>query len=60
VHARHVGVEDLEREILLVLEVMVERALRDVRLFEQRLDAEAVVAVLQQHAEPRIDQPLLG
>ena len=60
VHPLHVPVDDLEREVLLVLEVMVEGALRGARRREQGLDAEIVVAVLQEHGQARIEQALLG
>ena len=59
-HLPHVLVNDLEREVLFVLEVMVERTLRSTRGFEQSLDAQIVVPMLQQHGHPRIEQALLG
>ena len=51
---------DLQREVLLVPEVVVEGALRRARGREQGLHAEVVVAVLEQHGEPGIEQALLG
>ena len=59
-HLRHVGVDDLQREVLLVLEVVVEGAFGNPRFREQGFDAQPVVAALQQHPEPRLDQVLLG
>lgn len=56
----HVGVDDLEREILLVLEVMIERALRSSRRVQQRLNTKVVVAVPQKHRQANLDQALLG
>src|SRR4029078_1732955 len=57
---RHIGIDDLEGEILLVLEVMIERALGRCRRVQQRLNSQVVVAVLQKHAQSGLDQPLLG
>jgi hypothetical protein len=42
----HVAIDHLEREVFLVPEVMVERPFRRLGRFEQRLDAEIVVALL--------------
>src|SRR3972149_6451518 len=39
---------------------MVKGALRSPRRREQGLDTQTIVALLQQHAEPRVDQALLG
>ena len=57
---RYVGVDDLQRKILLVREVMVEGALGSSRGGEQGLDAQVVVALLQKHEEAGLDQALLG
>src|SRR3989337_2039517 len=59
-HMPHILVNDLEREVLFVLEMMVERTLRSTRGVEQGLDAQIVVAMLQEHGHPRIEQTLLG
>jgi hypothetical protein len=59
-HMPHVLVNDLEREVLFVLEMMVERTLRSTRGFEQGLDAQIMVAMLQEHGHPSIEQALLG
>ena len=56
----HVLVDHLEGEVLLVLEVMIERALRGVGSLKQGLDPKVMVAVLQQHGLPGIEQALLG
>jgi hypothetical protein len=55
-----VGIDDLQSEILFVLEVMVEGSLGGLRRREQGLNAETIVALLEQHAETRVDQALLG
>jgi hypothetical protein len=60
VHLPHVLVNDLEREVLLVDEMMVERSLRDTRGREQGLDAQIVVPMFQKQCLPRIEQALLG
>ena len=60
VHMSHILVDDLEREVLFVLEVMIEGTFRRRRGVEQRLHAEIVVAVLQEHGHSYIEQALLG
>src|SRR4030088_981716 len=60
VDLRYICVDDLEREILLVLEAMVQGGLWNSRRYEQGLDAQTMVARLQQHAVPAVEQALLG
>ena len=59
-HLLHVLVDDLEREVLFVLEVMVERTLRRTRGLQESLDAKTVVAMLEQQGQADIEQALLG
>jgi hypothetical protein len=56
----HVLVDDLEGEVLLVLEMVVERTLWRARSIEQGLDAQTVVAMLEQHGQADVEQALLG
>src|SRR5690606_35967856 len=56
----HVLIDDLQREVLFILKVMVERALRDLRGRQQGLNAQVVVAVLEEHGQPRVKQSLFG
>ncbi len=56
----HVAVDNLQGKVLFAGEVMVERSLRHARFFQDRLDAEIVVAVAQEHPQPRIEHPLPG
>jgi hypothetical protein len=55
----HVQIDHLEREVLLALEVVVERAARYPSRIEQGLDSQVVVSALQEHREARLEQPLL-
>ena len=48
VHAIHVETDHLKREVFLAPEMVVERSLRHPGLLEEVLDAEVVVAVLEQ------------
>jgi hypothetical protein len=60
VHAGHVGVEYLKSEVLLVPKVMIERSFGRMGRVQQCLNTKTVIALLQQHAQARIDQALLG
>jgi hypothetical protein len=59
-HQFHVPVDHLQCEVFLVLEVMIERTLRHLRSIQQRLHTQIVIAMLEQHRHPRIEQTLLG
>jgi hypothetical protein len=48
-HPPHVLVDDLQREVLFVLEMVIEGALRGARGPKQSLDAQPVVAMLEKH-----------
>jgi len=56
----HVLVDDLQREVFLVAEVVIKRPFRDVGRRQDRGDAEVVVAVLQQHGHAGVEKALLG
>jgi hypothetical protein len=56
----HVQVDDLQAEVVLRLEVVVERALWNLRRLEHRRDAEVVVAVPQEHRHALLEKLLLG
>jgi hypothetical protein len=59
-HMPHVLVDDLEREVLFVREVMVERTLRSASRVEQGLYSQIMVAMLQEHGHAHIKETLLG
>jgi hypothetical protein len=59
-HPLRILVDDLKREVLFVLEMMIEGALRGTRSRKQGLDAQIVVAMLEEHGQARIEQALLG
>jgi hypothetical protein len=59
-HVPHVLVNDLERGVLFVDEMMVERTLWSTRGPEHGFDAPTVVAMLKQHGQSNIEQALLG
>lgn len=60
VHLQHVEVDAREAELLLGPEVVIEGALRDLGRLEQRLDAEVVVAALEEHGHARLEQAISG
>jgi hypothetical protein len=59
-HLPHVLVDDLEGEVLLVCEVMIERAFRSPRGVQHGLSAEAMIPVLEQQPEADVEQTLPG
>jgi hypothetical protein len=59
-HLRHVGVNGLEAEILLGLEVVVEGALWRLRRLEERGDSQVEVAMAQQHRHSLSEELLSG
>ena len=59
-HPHHVLIDDLEGEVLLVSEVVIERTLGRARRLEHGLDSQTVVAMLEEHGEADVEQPLLG
>lgn len=57
-HLPHIGVDDLECEVLLVTEVVVEGSLWNARRRQQGLQAEAVVSSFQEQGQAGGDQAL--
>jgi hypothetical protein len=58
VHVLYVPIDDLEGKVLLVREVVVERTPGGRGGGQQRLDAEIVVPMFQEHGQPGIEQAL--
>lgn len=57
-HGRHVAVDHLESEVFLVLEVVIERAARDVGV-QQILNTRIGVAAGQKELQPCLEEALL-